>query len=80
MKDRFADYEKRDKNESRNLEKSSILDKALTGKKSATDIILRDMDYKEMRRSFNKSFEKLFRDAYKKYISGDWANAENLLC
>ena len=31
-----------------------------------------------MRKSFDKTFAKKFQNGYQKYISGDWATAEDL--
>lgn len=48
------------------------------GRKTTWDIFLKDKDFIELRRHFNKTFTKRFKQAYQKYISGDWATAEDL--
>lgn len=49
-----------------------------SGKKSTWDIYSRDKDFKELRRNYDKMLTKKFGEAYKKYIQGDWATAEDL--
>ena len=50
----------------------------MTGKKTTWDIYARDKDFKELRQNFNKNLHKKFGEAYKKFIAGDWATAEDL--
>jgi len=42
-------------------------------------IFQKDKDLKELRRHYDRAFSKKFGEAYKKYIAGDWATAEDLL-
>lgn len=49
-------------------------------KKTTTwDIFSKDRDFRELRRHYDRHFTKRFNEAYKKYIAGDWATAEDLL-
>ena len=48
------------------------------GRKSTWDLYSRDKDFKELRRHYDRVFTKKFNEAYKKYILGDWATAEDL--
>lgn len=38
------------------------------GRKTTWDIFLKDKDFIELRRHFNKTFTKRFKQAYQKYI------------
>ena len=62
----------------REKEKKTLNHKLASGKRSTWDIYARDKDYKELRRKFDKNLHKKFGEAYKKYIAGDWATAEDL--
>jgi hypothetical protein len=48
------------------------------GRKTTWDLYSRDKDMKELRRHFDRTFNKKFNEAYRKYIQGDWATAEDL--
>ena len=48
------------------------------GRKTTWDLYSRDKDLKELRRHFDRFFNKKFHEAYRKYIQGDWATAEDL--
>lgn len=48
------------------------------GRQRTWDIYSKDNDFKELRRHYDKYFNRKFNEAYKKYISGDWATAEDL--
>ena len=55
-----------------------LLQKIEDGRKTTWDLFSRDKDFKELRRHYDKHFSKRFGEAYKKYILGDWATAEDL--
>lgn len=62
----------------REKEKKALRKKLASGKRTTYDIISKDKDFKEMRQNYDKVLTKKFGEAYKKYISGDWATAEDL--
>lgn len=76
--DRFQNLTIKEKKSLREKEKKALNHKLATGKRSTWDIYARDKDYKELRRKFDKNLHKKFNEAYKKYIAGDWATAEDL--
>jgi hypothetical protein len=49
------------------------------GWRTTYDVWSRDNDFKELRRNYDPAFATKFNDAYKKYIEGDWATAEDIL-
>lgn len=77
--DRFTGKTIKEKKTARDKEKKSLLKKIEDGVKTTWDVYSRDKDFKELRRSYDKVFAKKFNEAYKKYIQGDWATAEDLL-
>jgi hypothetical protein len=76
--DRFASKTIKEKKTSRDKEKKILLTKIDNGSKTTWDVFSRDKDFKELRRHYDKVFAKKFNDAYRKYILGDWATAEDL--
>jgi hypothetical protein len=76
--DRFSLYPPKEKKRIRDREKKILLEKIETGRKTTWDLYSRDKDFKELRRHYDKHFAKKFGDAYRKYIKGDWATAEDL--
>ena len=76
--DRFSTMPIKDKKRQREQEKKALHYKLDKGKKSTWDVYSRDKDFKELRRNYDKVLHKKFGEAYKKYISGDWATAEDL--
>lgn len=62
----------------REKEKKLLHKKLSSGKRTTYDIYSKDKDFKEMRQNYDKILTKKFSEAYKKYISGDWATAEDL--
>ena len=43
------------------------------------EIFVKDEEFKLMRSTLHPNLTPLFGDAYKNYIKGDWATAEDLL-
>jgi hypothetical protein len=76
--DRFNMLSIKDKKATRDQEKKAILSKVFSGRKTTWEIYSRDKDFKELRRNYDKNFAKKFSEGYKKYISGDWAGAEDV--
>ena len=76
--DRFSNKTIKEKKTLRDKEKKILLTKIENGSKTTWDVYSRDKDFKELRRSYDKVFVKKFNDAYRKYIQGDWATAEDL--
>ena len=76
--DRFASMTAKEKKALRDQEKRHIQQKLESGYKSTYDIWSKDPDFKELRRNYDPMFAKKFGEAYKKYIAGDWATAEDI--
>ena len=76
--DRFSNKTIKEKKTLRDKEKKILLNKIENGQKTTWDVYSRDKDFKELRRSYDKVFAKKFNEAYRKYIQGDWATAEDL--
>lgn len=69
----------KDKKKVKDREKKDLLHKIFESQRKTTwDLFSRDKDFKELRRHYDRVFTKKFNEAYKKYISGDWATAEDL--
>lgn len=77
-KDRFFGKSIKEKKAIRDKEKKVLLNKIEHGTLTTVDMFRRDKDWRELRKSYDKSFVKKFNEAYKKYILGDWATAEDL--
>ena len=77
--DRFQGMSIKEKKSLRDAEKKRLNLSLESGKKTTWDIYSRDKDFKELRKKYDRHFNKKFGEAYKKYISGDWATAEDLL-
>ena len=78
-RDRFENMPIKEKKSIRDNEKKNLRHKIDHGKKTTWDIYSRDKDFKELRRNYDRTFARKFGEAYKKYIAGDWATAEDLL-
>ncbi len=59
-------------------EKKDLHRKLDKGRRTTWDIFSRDKDFEELRRGYDNTLHKKFSEAYKKYIAGDWATAEDL--
>lgn len=78
-KDRMTGKAIKEKRQIRDKEKKLIMSKLFSGgRKTTWDLYSRDKDFKELRRHYDRVFTKKFNEAYRKYISGDWATAEDL--
>lgn len=79
-KDRFMGKDIKEKKKIRDREKKLLLSSLFDpgSRKKTWDVFSKDKDFKELRRHYDKVFTKKFNEAYKKYISGDWATAEDL--
>ena len=78
-KDRFTGQTIREKKRVKDREKKDLHIKIFESQRKTTwDLFSRDKDFKELRRHYDRGFTKKFNEAYKKYISGDWATAEDL--
>ena len=77
--DRFLGVDTKTKKKLRDQDKKMLLSKIEDGTKTTWDLYSRDKDFRELRRHYDKMFTKKFNEAYKKYIQGDWATAEDLL-
>ena len=67
----MANKERREK---LRLEKEALLN----GSSSSWERIRKDYDIIEMRRRVDKRFEKKFHQGYLRYLTGDWAKAEDI--
>jgi len=76
--DRFMGLSIKDKKAQKDKEKKILLKKIEIGATTTWEIFARDKDFKELRRNYDKVLTKKFSEAYRKYISGDWATAEDL--
>jgi TolA-binding protein len=71
----------KEKRKLRDTEKKKMMASLFEDNKKHTTtwkIFQRDRDFKELRRHYDRGFTKKFNEAYKKYIAGDWATAEDL--
>lgn len=78
-KDSMHTFSHQDRKKLRDKEKKLLLDRILKGKQSTWDLYARDNDFKSLRNSYDRHFTKKFTEAYRRYIQGDWATAEDLL-
>jgi hypothetical protein len=77
--DRMSGKTIKEKRQIRDKEKKLVMSKLFSGgRKTTWDLYSRDKDFKELRRHYDRVFTKKFNEAYRKYISGDWATAEDL--
>ena len=76
--DRFAGFNIKEKRSIRDEEKKTIKNKLFGGRMTSWDVFSRDKEFKEMRRTFDKTFAKKYNEGYRKYIAGDWATAEDI--
>ncbi len=76
--DRLKGLGIKEKKSVRDKEKRSILDKVFYGKKTPYQILINDKEFIEMRQKIDSVFQSKYEQAYQKYISGDWASAEDL--
>jgi len=79
-KDRLATKSIKEKKSLRTKEKKLVMSRLFDANSKSTtwDLFSKDKDFKELRRNYDRIFTKKFNEAYKKYISGDWATAEDL--
>ena len=54
------------------------MDKINNGKQTTYNLFSNDKDFKALRHNYDRHFSKKFQEAYKCYIKGDWATAEDL--
>ena len=78
-KDSMHSFSHHDRKKIRDKEKKVLLEKIFKGKQSTWDLYARDKDFKSLRHNYDKHFAKKFNDAYRRYIKGDWATAEDML-
>jgi hypothetical protein len=62
----------KDKKSVRDSLRKELFNKLFAGVATTWDEISRDSDFIEMRKKVDQTFEKLFAQAYKLYIRGDW--------
>ena len=78
-KDSLHSFSHHDRKKIRDKEKKLLLERIANGKQSTWDLYARDKDFKSLRHSFDRHFAKKFGEAYRRYIRGDWATAEDML-
>jgi len=54
-----------------------LMDKINNGKQTTYNLFSNDKDFKALRHNYDRHFSKKFQEAYKCYIKGDWATAED---
>ncbi len=79
IEDDLASMPIKEKKKLRTLEKNELRRDLETGRNNTWDVYCRDEDFIELRRNYDRVFAKKFHEAYKNYIDGDWATAEDLL-
>lgn len=60
----------------RDQKRQGIAQKMLTC--TSWELFSKDKDFQDMRKNYDSKFSKIFSKAYRKYIDGDWATAEDL--
>jgi hypothetical protein len=78
-KDNLHTFSHHDRKKIRDKEKKMLLEKIAKGRQSTWDLYARDKDFKALRQSYDRHFAKKFSEAYRRYIQGDWATAEDML-
>jgi hypothetical protein len=76
--DRFANMTVKEKKSMRDQEKRILVQRLECGFKTTHEVWSKDNDFKELRRNYDPMFAKKFGEAYRKYIQGDWATAEDI--
>ena len=78
-KDTLHSFTHQDRKKFRDKEKKLLLERIAQGKQSTWDLYARDKDFKSLRFNYDRHFAKKFSEAYRRYIPGDWATAEDML-
>lgn len=76
--DRFLDMPIKQKKAIRDQAKKFLHQRIDQGKKTTWELFSRDKDFRELRKRFDRHFNRKFGEGYKKYISGDWKGAEEI--
>ena len=68
----------KEKKSIREQEKKHLHRKIFQKRRTTFEIFCKDKDFKELRKTYDKSLALKFGEAYTNYIKGDWATAEDL--